>query len=447
MPASKHHLKLNAFLMHSGHHVAAWRHPDVPASQALDFRQYLHLARVAEAAKFDALFLADHLGINAGGSGESIEVQQRTARASILEPLTLLSALAVSTKHIGLIATLSTSYNEPFNVARKFASLDHLSEGRAGWNVVTSASETEARNFGLDHQREHATRYERAGEFVDVVKQLWDSWEDDAFLADKESGIYFDPERVRAIDHSGEFFRVKGPLNIARSPQGHPLIVQAGSSEAGQNLAARTADVVFTAQTSLQTAKQFYSSLKDRLPQFGRRPEDVKIMPGMFALVGESESHARERLEELQTLVAPEVGIGLLSAQLGNVDLSGHDLDGPFPSNLPEPNGPKGRFHLLVGLALREGLSIRQLYQRVTIARGHWFVAGTPSQIADQMQQWFEEGGADGFNVMAPYLPAGLEEFAAHVVPELQRRGLFRLEYEGKTTRDRLALERPSTSR
>ncbi|MHA7685778.1 LLM class flavin-dependent oxidoreductase [Cupriavidus sp. PET2-C1] len=436
-------MRLNAFLMHTGHHVAAWRHPEVPASAAVDFKHYQHLAKIAEAAKFDAIFLADHVGVNAGGSGENIAVQQRTARANTFEPLTLLAALAVTTEDIGLIATVSTSYNEPFNVARKFASLDHLSKGRVGWNVVTSATETEAKNFGLDQQREHALRYERAGEFVDIVRGLWDSWADDAFHYDKATARYFDPDAVQSIDHRGKHYQVKGPLNIARSPQGQPVIVQAGSSETGQELAARTAEIVFTAQQSLSSAQSFYGALKGRLAKYGRQPDELAVMPGLFAMVGQSEAHAREKLEQLQELLPAEVGIGLLSAQLGGVDLSGYDLDAPFPEHLPEPAGAKGRFLLLTTLARQEELTIRQLYHRVATARGHWSIAGTASQIADQMQEWFENGAADGFNVMAPYLPGGLEDFASSVVPELQRRGLFRKEYEGKTLRDRFGLLRP----
>jgi len=439
---STRQLRLNAFLLHTGHHIAAWRHAEVPAHQALDFDYYRQLAQIAEAGKFDALFLADHIGINQA-SGEDIEVQQRSARAVFFEPLTLLSALAVATRHIGLIATTSTSYHEPYNVARKFASLDHLSGGRAGWNVVTSASNTEAHNFGLARQTPHALRYEKAAEFVDVVQGLWDSWDDDAFPIDKSSAQYFDPGKLHRLDHKGPHFEVAGPLNIARSPQGHPVIVQAGSSEPGQELAARTAEVVFTAQQNLQTAQAFYRSLKARLPRYGRSPEDLKIMPGMFFVVGESESHAKEKLESLQALLPPQVGLGLLSSQMGSVDLTPYPLDGPFPENLPEPDGHKARFQLLVQTALREKLSIRQLYERAAPARGHWTLYGTAEQIVDQMQEWFDNEAADGFNVMAPTFPGGLQDFVEHVVPELQRRGLFRKEYEGRTLRDRLALPRP----
>ncbi|GEQ78120.1 monooxygenase [Comamonas testosteroni] len=437
-------LRLNAFLLNTGHHIAAWRHPDVPANLALNFNYYREIAQIAEAGKFDALFLADHIGINQA-SGEDIEVQQRSARAVFFEPLTLLSALAVSTEHIGLIATTSTSYHEPYNVARKFASLDHLSGGRAGWNVVTSATNTEARNFGLARQTPHAERYEQAEEFVKVVQGLWDSWDDDAFPIDKDSAQYFDPRKLHPLNHKGKHLEVAGPLNVSRSPQGHPVIVQAGSSEAGQELAARTAEVVFTAQQSLETAQAFYRSLKDRLPRYGRDRDELKIMPGMFFVVGESEAHAKEKLEQLQSLLPPQVGLGLLSSQMGSIDLTPYPLDGPFPENLQEPEGHKARFNLLVQTALREKLSIRQLYEKVAPARGHWTVVGTAEQIVDQMQEWFDNEAADGFNVMAPTFPSGLQDFVHLVVPELQRRGLFRHEYEGKTLRDRLALRRPTS--
>lgn len=436
-------MRLNAFLMHSGHHVAAWRHQDVPATSALDFDQYRYLARVAEQGRFDALFFADHLGLNAGGSGENIAVQHRTARANLLEPVSLLSALAVVTEHIGLIATLSTSYNEPFNVARRFATLDHLSKGRAGWNVVTSATNTEALNFGLLHQREHGSRYERASEFVDVVTSLWDSWEEDAVIADKATARYFDPDKIHAIDHEREYYQVKGPLNVARSPQGRPIIVQAGSSDAGQELAARTADVVFTAQQTVDGARSFYRSLKSRVAKYGRSPDDLKILPGLFVLVGETESEAKDKFDHLQSLLPTEVGIGLLSAQLGNIDLSAYPVDGPLPSDLEEPEGPKGRFQMLTGLARKEGLTIRQLYERVAPARGHLSIYGTASQVVDQMECWIEQDAADGFNVMGPTLPGGLEDFVRLAIPELQRRNLFRREYEGSTLRDRLALPYP----
>ncbi|MCR6476248.1 LLM class flavin-dependent oxidoreductase [Variovorax sp. ZS18.2.2] len=435
-------IKLNAFLMATGHHVAAWRHPDVPLQAGLGFAHYKALAQTAERAKFDGVFLADSVGIRDASASQTLH---RSARVSGFEPLTLLSALAAVTERVGLIATVSTTYNEPYHVARKFASLDHLSGGRAGWNVVTSSNEAEALNFNLDRHPEHSLRYERAREFVDVVTGLWDSWDDDAFTHDKAEGEYFDPDRLHVLGHQGKHFRVRGPLNIARPPQGHPVVVQAGASEAGQALAAATAEVIFTAQQSLAGAQAFYRGLKGQLAHHGRDPEGLKILPGVFPVVGQSEQHAKEKLEELQSLIPPDVGAALLSTVIGGVDLAGYPVDGPLPDNLPEPNGPKSRFRLVTELARTEGLSIRQLYQRVGTARGHWSIHGTASQIADQLQQWFEEEAADGFNVMPPTLPGGLDDFVTQVVPELRRRGLFRHEYEGRTLRENLGLARPAS--
>ncbi|MCU1737601.1 MULTISPECIES: LLM class flavin-dependent oxidoreductase [unclassified Pseudomonas] len=431
-------LKLGAFLMATGHHVAAWRHPDVPANAGLDFAHYKHLARVAEAAKFDALFVADSV------AAPSAEIASRMARSEHFEPLTLLSALSAVTDHIGLIATATTSYNEPYHVARKFASLDHLSGGRAGWNLVTSDNAAEAQNFGRTEHIGHAERYSRAREFHQVVTGLWDSWEDDAFTRDKSSGQYYDPARLHVLNHSGEHFKVKGPLNVARSPQGQPVIVQAGSSELGRELAAQTAEVVFTAQTSLSKAQAFYADLKGRLAKFGRSTDSLKIMPGVFVVVGQSEAEAREKYESFQQWVEPEVGVALLGRMLGNFDLSGYPLDGPLPELPLTDSGQQSRQQLLTELAGAENLTLAQLGRRIAGGRGHYSLIGTPTQIADELQAWFEQGAADGFNVLVPHLPGGLEDFAASVVPELQRRGLFRTEYPGTTLREHLGLARPA---
>jgi FMN-dependent oxidoreductase (nitrilotriacetate monooxygenase family) len=373
-----------------------------------------------------------------------VEFLSRTAHSYVaqFEPITLLSALAAVTEHVGLVATASTSFNEPYHIARKFASLDHISGGRAGWNLVTSSNEHEAKNFNRDKHFDHAERYERAIEFAEVVGGLWDSWDDDAFLRDKAQGRFFDPERRHVLDHKGRFFQVKGPLNVARSPQGHPVVVQAGSSEAGRDLAARTAEVIFTAQQTLEDAIDFYSDVKGRLVQYGRHPDDLKIMPGVFPIVGRSESEAREKFEQLQALIDPKVGLALVSGLTGGFDLSGYPLDGPIPE-LPETNASKSRQLLTIELARRENLTIRQLYLRVAGARGHWQLVGTPAQIVDQLEERFVKGGADGYNVMPPVLPAGLDDFVELVIPELRRRGLFRSEYEGRTLRDNLGLRRP----
>lgn len=430
-------LKLGAFLMATGHHVAAWRHPDVPADAGLDFAHYKHLAQIAEAAKFDALFIADSLAAPIG------EIASRMARSEHFEPLTLLSALSVVTERIGLIATATTSYNEPYHVARKFASLEHLSGGRSGWNLVTSDNAAEAKNFGRDQHIGHADRYSRAREFHQVVTGLWDSWEDDAFVRDKLNGTYYQPEKVHVLDHVGEHFRVKGPLNVARSPQGQPVIVQAGSSESGRELAAATAEVVFTAQTSLAGAQAFYADLKGRLGRYGRSADSLKIMPGVFVVVGRTESEAQEKYETFQQLVEPEVGVALLGRMLGNFDLSKYPLHGPLPDLPLTESGQQSRQALLTELAGRENLSLAELGRKIAGGRGHYSVIGTAQQIADRLQEWFEHGAADGFNVLVPHLPGGLQDFASEVVPELQRRGLFRTEYEGRTLRENLGLPRP----
>lgn len=431
-------MKLGAFLMATGHHVAAWRHPEVPADAGLSFKQYKHLAQVAEAAKFDTLFIADSVAAATG------DIASRMARSDHFEPLTLVSALSAVTERIGLIVTATTSYNEPFHIARKFASLDHLSGGRAGWNLVTSDAAAEALNFGRDEHIEHAQRYSRAREFHQVVTGLWDSWQDDAFVRDKASGRYYDSARLHVLDHHGEHFKVKGPLNVARSPQGQPVVVQAGSSEAGRQLAAQTAEVVFTAQPSLAAAQGFYRDLKTRAASFGRDPDDLKIMPGMFVVVGDSEAQAREEFEAFQELVEPEVGVALLGRMLGNFDLSGYPLDEPPPELPLTQSGQQSRQALLTQLAQDENLTLAQLGRRIAGGRGHFSVIGTASQIADHWQAWFEQGAADGFNVLVPHLPGGLEDVAYKVVPELQRRGLFRHDYSGTTLREHLGLKRPA---
>ena len=430
-------LKLGAFLMATGHHVAAWRHPYVPADAGLDFAAYKQLARIAEAAKFDALFVADSIAADASA------IASKMPRSDYFEPLTLLAALSAVTEHIGLIATATTSYNVPYHVARKYASLDHLSGGRAGWNLVTSDNAAEAQNFGRDEHIGHAQRYSRAKEFYDVVTGLWDSWQDDAFIRDKTSGQYYDPAKLHVLNHAGEHFRVKGPLNVARPPQGYPVIVQAGSSEVGRELAAQTAEVVFTAQPSLASAQAFYADLKGRLGKYGRSADSLKIMPGVFVVVGQTQAEAEEKFESFQALVEPEVGVALLGRMLGNFDLSQYPLDGPLPELPLTQSGQQSRQKLLTELAGKDNLSLAQLGRKIAGGRGHYSVIGTRSQIADQLQAWFEQGAADGFNVLVPHLPGGLEDFAEGVVPELQRRGLFRTEYEGKTLRENLGLARP----
>lgn len=440
MTTKKPQIKLGAFLMNTGHHVAAWRHPEAWAEGGLDFPHYKQLAQTAERAKFDMAFLADGVAVR---RDSNLEALSRSGHIVHFEPLTLLSALAAATEHIGLVATASTTYNEPYHIARKFASLDHLSGGRAGWNVVTSASESEAHNFNRERHMEHALRYERAREFIQVVTGLWDSWEDDAFIRDKASGVNVDTSKLHVLNHKGKHFAVRGPLNVARPIQGYPVIVQAGASEDGRDFAAQTAEVIFTAQQTLAEAQAFYADIKGRMTGYGRSPEHLKIMPGVFPMIGRTEREAKEKYDRLQGLIHPTVGLSLLSQLVGGVDLSAYPLDGPLP-DLPETNLQKSRLQLVSDLARRENLSIRQLYEAIAGARGHRTIWGTPEQIVDQLEEWFFNDAADGFNIMPPYLPGGLDEFVEQVIPILQRRGLFRTKYEGRTLRENLGLPRPT---
>jgi FMN-dependent oxidoreductase (nitrilotriacetate monooxygenase family) len=431
---SNRQLHLNAFVMANGHHEAAWRHPDVNPTAALSLRHYLRIAQAAERGKLDSIFLAD---------GVALHGNVRHNTHSAFEPLTLLSALAAHTRHVGLIATASTTYNHPYTLARAFASLDHLSEGRAGWNIVTSAGQDEARNFGLAGRPDHEARYARAAEFVEVAKALWDSFDDTAVVADKESGIFADTDLIAPIDHHGEHYDVRGPLNIRRPVQGYPLLVQAGSSETGKEYAARFAEAVFTAQQTFEDAKAFYGDLKGRLAAHGRHPDELLILPGISPVIGRTEQEAKTREAELNSLISPAYGVAQLSAML-DTDLSDHDLDAPLPDVGTTTEGNQSRFTLVTELAHRERLTIRQLIERLAGGRGHRVFAGTPEQVADQIQHWFEGGAADGFNVMPPTLPDGLDDFVDLVVPELQRRGLFRTDYSGTTLRDHYGLSRPA---
>lgn len=435
--ADQRQLRLGAFLFGLGHHAAAWRHPGVNPANLFDARYFIDLARKAEAAKFDAIFFADNVGL----LGESPDAISWSAPVYYWEPLTLLSAIAVETHRIGLIATMSASYMPPYHVARKFAALDQLSLGRAGWNLVTSASDAEAANFGLTEQLSHAERYRRATEHVAVVKGLWDSWADDAFVLDQHGGRFSDPEGVRLLNHVGEFYAVRGPLQSSRPPQGHPVVVQAGSSEAGQGLAVGTADVVFTAQQSLEGAKAFAQGLKDQAAALGRSRDSVLVMPGVSVYAAPIRAEAQAKLDALQAFIDPVASVRAYASFL-DWDLTSVDLDAPPPA----PRGTEGwlsRQQLAYDLAQREGLSVRQLVGRMSAARGHLVLVGTPADIADIFEQWLVEGAADGFNILAPTFPEGLDDFIALVLPELRRRGLFRTEYEGATLRDHLGLARP----
>jgi FMN-dependent oxidoreductase (nitrilotriacetate monooxygenase family) len=430
-------MRLGAFLMSVGHHLAAWRHPEVDPAAALRFDHFVRLATSAENAGFDAVFFADNVAL----PGWSLDILSAGPQPYYWEPLTLMAALAVQTRRIGLIGTVSTTYLPPYHLARKFASLDHLSGGRVGWNLVTSGSDAEARNFGLDHQLSHAERYARAREYVDVVCGLWDTWDDDAFLFDKEGKRYFDPAKVRRLDHVGKYYSVQGPLQSSRPVQGRPVIVQAGSSDDGQDLAAQSAEVVFTAQQTLDEAKAFYNGLKARARRRGRSPDSLLIMPGVMPFVAESADEAKRKLDRLQALVEPRQALRLLSTFLG-VDATGLDLDQPLP-DFPATEGWLSRQKLFAELTRRENLTVRGLIDRVVPARGHKVMVGTAAQIADGLQEWFEGGAADGFNILPPTLPAGLDDFNALVIPELRRRGLFRQDYEGSTLRENLGLRRP----
>ncbi|MFC0219076.1 LLM class flavin-dependent oxidoreductase [Pseudochelatococcus lubricantis] len=435
-------LSLGAFLLESGHHIAAWRDPASPRAAGLDFGHYVRAAKAAEAAKFDLVFLADSASIR-GFDSPSFPFEERGVR---LEPLTLLSALAAVTERIGLVGTASTTYNDPFNIARRFASLDLLSGGRAGWNLVTSSNESDPGNFGQHGPVPHAERYRRAAEFAEVVDGLWGSLDASALRYDKASGVLFDKEGLHPLHHEGHYFNVRGPLNVPPSPQGRPVLVQAGSSDDGRETAARTAEAVFVAYQSFSEARDYYGDVKGRLGKYGRHPDELKILPGVFPVVGRTEAEAREKFESLQNLVDPVVGLGLLKTVAGGIDLSAYPLDGPLPE-VPETNSGKSRQKLLLELARRENYSIRQLYLHIAGARGHWQLVGTAAEIADQLEYYFRNEAADGFNVMAPQLEWGLDDFIELVIPELRRRGLFRTEYGGRTLRDHLGLARPSGRR
>ena len=429
-------LHLGAFMRPVSIHTAAWRYPGAFADANFNFKHLTRFAQKLEQGKFDAFFMADHLAV----LNMPIQALKRSATVTSFDPLTLLPALAVVTKRLGLIATASTTYNEPYHVARKFASLDHISGGRAGWNVVTSGNPDEAMNFGLEEHVEHATRYRRAREFYDVVTGLWDSWADDAFIRDVQSGAYFDPEKLHVLNHSGEFLKVRGPLNIARPIQGWPVIVQAGASDAGRQLAAETAEVIFGAGSNIDNERAFYADVKGRMASLGRPRDHLKVLPGAFVVVGDSVEEAREKRMRLDSLVHYDSAIASLSVMLGH-DVSGFDPDGPLPP-IPESNASKSGRERIIDLAQRENLTVRQLAQRVGGFGGLAFV-GTPLTIVDQMEEWLLTDACDGFNILFPYLPAGLDDFVDRVVPELQRRRIFRREYEGRTLRENLGLPRP----
>ena len=430
-------LRLGAFMRPVSIHTAAWRYPGGTPDANFNLRAIIGFAKKLEQGKFDAFFMADHLAV----LNMPIEALKRSATVTSFDPLTLLPALAMVTEHLGLIATASTTFEPPYTIARRFASLDHISGGRAAWNLVTTSNPDAALNFGIDEKIGHGQRYRRAREFVDVVTGLWDSFADDAFIRDVNSGVYFDPEKMHILGHKGDYLSVRGPLNIARSPQGWPVIVQAGASEAGRQLAAETAEVIFAAQSTLDAGQKFYADIKGRMIKLGRNPDHLKVLPGAFVVVGETAEVAQKKRALLDSLVHYDSGIASLSIALGH-DASSFDPNRPLP-HIPESNASKSGRERVLALAERENLTVRQLAGRLGGYSGLAMV-GTPTMIADQMEEWLMNGACDGFNVMFPYLPGGLDDFVDQVVPELQRRGMFRTDYEGRTLRENLGLPRPA---
>ena len=434
----KKQLHLNLFIHSRGHHEASWRDPTSTALPLTDIRYYIDCAQKAEAAHFDSIFLADILALP-----DDID----SAARCWLEPVTTLAALAVATTHLGLIATASTTYSEPFNLARQFASIDHVSGGRAGWNIVTSFSPAAGRNFGNTGGPDHSLRYEMGEEFVTIAKALWDSWDDDAVLDDRAGGVYVQKDRVRSIDYVGKHYKVAGPLNLPRSPQGRPVLVQAGSSESGMSFAARHAEAVFTAHLEKSTAQDFYRDLKARVVAAGRLADQSLVLPGLSPMIAGTETEAQQLVLDLGDLSDPEVGRKRLSANFGGHDFSHLPLDRPLRvEEFPDPNkneAARSRSALIVSAVRQEGLTLRQLLARFAGARGHFVYAGTPEQVADLIEDWIDTGAADGFNIMPPLLPRMLDAFADEVVPLLKRRGRFRTEYTGTTLREHLGLARP----
>lgn len=425
-------MHLGVFILGTGHHVAGWRLDGAEAG-AENVALIERIAQTAERAKFDLLFFADALN-----TGPKVHPSVLVR----LEPLTLLAALAMKTTHIGLAATASTTYSDPYNLARAFASIDHISGGRAAWNVVTGAFPEAAANFGHASHPPHDERYAIAAEFVRVAKGLWDSWEDDAIVMDKASGRFADIAKMHELNHKGQFFSVKGPLNISRPPQGYPVIIQAGASETGKDLAASIAEVVFAVQQDMATAKKIAADLRARAEKFGRDPSHLKIMPGVCPIIGESEADAKAKLRQLGEFSDPASALKVLSERLGQ-DLSSYPLDGPVPE-LPQSTMMQGHAVTLTALAKKHNMTLRELRDYASTAMGHRLLLGTPEQVADGLEEWFVAGAADGFNIMPPWFPGAFDDFVNEVVPLLQKRGLFRTEYTGRTLRDHLGLPRPS---
>jgi FMN-dependent oxidoreductase (nitrilotriacetate monooxygenase family) len=433
-------LHLNLFVQARGHHEAAWNHPDSSPASLTDVNYYKDIAQRAEAALFDSIFFADSLMLPTDAA--------RSGRLW-LEPITLLAALAVATDRIGLIATGSSTYSQAFNLARQFSSIDHISNGRAGWNIVTTWMAKVSLNYGDAGQNSHADRYIMAEEFLQVVKDLWDSWADDAVVDERDGGVYANSDRIRPIDFNGEYYSVAGPLNLPRSPQGRPVLVQAGSSDAGRDFASRHAEAVFTAHLEKATAQTFYTDIKKRAAEAGRDANQVLILPGLSPMIASTETEAKRMEQDLNENTDPEIGRRTLSTRFDGYDFSHLPLDRPLTTDdFPPPSSvetTRSRTELIVNLVRSEGLTLRQLLARFAGARGHFTFAGTPEQVADLIEDWFQDGAADGFNVMPPLFPTMLDVFTEEVIPILQRRGLFRTEYKGRTLREHYGLDRPAS--
>jgi FMN-dependent oxidoreductase (nitrilotriacetate monooxygenase family) len=443
MHESRRQMSLGLSIANLGYHYAAWRHPDVPAGGNMDFRHFVHCAKLAERGKFDLIFLADSSAVR---DLDNVAIARDMEHQLVKhEPMALLAALSAVTSRVGLVPTASTTYNDPYTLTRTLATLDILSDGRAGWNMVTSFSIDEARNFGLHKTLDSASRHARAAESAEVMLALFDSWEPDAVPRDKASGIYFDRDKMHVLDHVGVHFKVRGPLDVPRPPQGHIPIFTAGGSEQAQELAAYIADGLYAGQPDIERARAYYASTKARLAKYGRSPDDLKIMPGIMPFVGRTLQEAQDKFDMMQSLVEPRLGLGLLVVN-SFPDYTGYDLDGPVP-DLPAPGGRNSEFTtVMMQRARTENWTIRQLYELVSGGFWHLGVIGTPTMIADLMEEWFTTGAADGFNIQPPCIPTSAEDFVELVTPELQRRGLFRREYETATLREHLGLQ-PATNR
>jgi len=438
---AKRQMKLSLFLTGDGnYHMAGWRLPGSKTDGGQNIERWVEAAQAIERAKLHMLFIAD--AASPPGT-DDLETLSLTSRIDRMDPVPILAAISMVTKNLGLASTMTTTYLEPYNLARSVASLDHISGGRAAWNIVTGSNKDDALQFNRDSHVPHAERYERAEEFVDVVRGIWDSYDDDAFPRDKDSGVYMNPKKVHLLNHTGKYFKVRGPSAVPRSPQGHPVLIQAGSSEPGMNISARVADVVFTSQQVLKNAQDFYNNLKGRCANYGRRPEDILVMPGALLFLGETESEAKEKFDMLNSLIPLRVAMQRLSANLGGIDLSKFDLDAPMP-DIKVNDARVSAVESYIAISRREGLTLRQMAMRSAAAKHHWTLVGSVKQVADELEEWFTHGAADGFNILPSDMPGAVTMLTSKLVPELQRRGLFQTEYAGKTLRENLGLRRPA---